>query len=372
MTVLYRKYRPKTFSEIVGQKHIVETLTNAVAQQMVAHAYLFYGPRGTGKTSTARLLAKSVNCENRKEGESEPCNKCSTCIQINEGRALDLVEVDAASNRGIDEIRSLRDEVNVVPVKSKYKVYILDECHELTKDASNALLKTLEEPPEHVIFILCTTEFFKVLPTIASRCQKFEFKKANLDSLLSHLYNIAEEENVKIEKEGLEVIARAAGGSTRDSLSLLNGVINMSVKGDTKKKKEAITKEQIEERLGVVALESVSQLIGFIAAQDKKSALKHIDKVHSRGIAIEDFLRRIVYYLRDLLLVKINPKFFDESGKFTQEEKNYLQQQEKQFSQEYLRRALSSFLESQNKIRWSETPQLILELAVVEAIEGKE
>lgn len=770
MPVLYRKYRPKTFSEIVGQEHVVKTLTNAILMGMVSHAYLFYGPRGTGKTTMARLLAKAVNCTRRKS--FEPCNQCISCIEISEGRAIDLIEIDAASNRGIDEIRSLREGVGVVPTKSKYKVYVIDECltgdhlitmsdgkvkkiseikngekvasielktgeiiegkvrnwfkrktnqiieiktpqtflrctpthrlwtfrdnrfslvqardlkvddfllspvylphiqkndltpdqlnllaliqcdghiskdaqmiqievrkdneyfqnivkkgmkgwgilkppvikitsrgttliriyskelkdiflglgcpagkksteidvsdtvfqaplksvksyidtcfccegnidfnkslnlyrlnfnstseifvrklqlllkkfgisssilkiprkdkkystvyrlslshynlqifqqkiglslkrkanilakcslkkekqdtipiekiiireqkkiklsyplraslgiypdirqhlsrravinfikvggvpelnkylqfryekikkikiqneeeivydftvenihtfiangicssncHQLTKEASNALLKTLEEPPRHVIFVLCTTEFSKVLPTITSRCQRFEFRKLNLSQIVRRLEIISKKEKIKIEKEAIELIARTAQGSIRDAESLLDEVM-ITV---PKSKESKIEKERVGEILGIVGIEVVSRLVDLLAKKDEKGALGYLSEIFERGVDIENFAKKLTSYLRDLFLVKINPKIFKEETIFTKEERENLQRQEEYFSEDSLKEMIRIFLDAQNQVRWQDLPQLPLELAVIDSI----
>ena len=218
--VFYRKWRPQTLAEVVGQEQVTQTLRNALAGRRVSHAYLFCGPRGTGKTSTGRILAKAINCLTT-EGKGEPCNTCAMCQAVTEGRALDVIEIDAASNTGVDNIRNLRERVNYVPSQARYKVYIIDEVHMLSTPASNALLKTLEEPPPHVIFVLATTEIHKVLPTIMSRCQRFDFRRISQKDSVSRLTHICNAEGIKIKPEALKLIARSASGSLRDAENIL-------------------------------------------------------------------------------------------------------------------------------------------------------
>ena len=219
--VLYRKYRPQKFGEVVGQEHVVTTLTNSIKGNNISHAYLFSGPRGSGKTTIARLFAKAINCENPTDG-FEPCNKCSSCLEIMAGNSMDLVEIDAASHTGVDDIRQLIEGVKFAPVKSKYKIFIIDECHQLSKSAANALLKTLEEPPAHAIFLLATTESHKMIPTILSRCQKFDFKRLQISEIMEKLEFISKKEGVKFEESALSLIALNSRGSFRDAESLLD------------------------------------------------------------------------------------------------------------------------------------------------------
>jgi DNA polymerase-3 subunit gamma/tau len=360
--VLYRKYRPQTFAEIVGQEHVIQTLRNAIEMNLVSHAYLFAGPRGSGKTTIARLLAKAVNCLQRKK--SEPCNTCSACEEINSGRALDILEIDAASNRGIDEVRELREGVRFVPSRLKYKVLILDEAHQLTRDAANALLKLVEEPPSHAMFILATTEPSKMIPTIASRCQRFDFRKLTLEEIVTRLEGISRQEGAQVEKSALELIALQAQGSLRDAESLLGQAITFST-ARGKKKTEA---EDLRDLLGLVETQAVSRLIELLLQKKAAEAIEFVNEVLERGRDPQEFAKATVNYLRNGMLLKINPDFHNPvvTG-FTLEELQTLKSQIAKLSQEELRRQLKLFMEAENKIRYSSMPQLPLELAIIEA-----
>jgi len=384
--VLYRKYRPQTFAEIIGQEHVVQTLVNAISSGMVSHAYLFAGPRGSGKTTIARLLAKAVNCQNRKENEFEPCNKCSSCMEIMQARSLDLLEIDAASHRGIDEIRELRDGIKFAPSKSKYKVFIIDESHQLTKEAANALLKTLEEPPSHAIFILATTEIHKMIPTIISRCQRFDFRKLTLPEIIKRLEIVSEKEKIKvdeagassspfanarvIEKAALELIAVNSGGSIRDAESLLDQVLTFSGQNS----KDEIKAQDIKDLLGLVEINTISKLTDFLCQKKASEAVNFLNEIADKGSDLQEFAKALINYLRQALILKIsggevaNPII---TG-LTKEELKLLQAQTLNFKEEELRRILNLFLEAENKMKYSPIPQLPLELAIIEAIESKE
>lgn len=358
--VLYRKYRPKTFSEFIGQEHVVKTLTNAISNGMISHAYLFSGPRGSGKTSLARLLAKAVNCQNRKETEAEPCNRCNSCLEINDGRAIDVIEIDAASHRGIDEVRELKDGIRFVPTKSKYKVYIIDESHQITKEAANALLKTLEEAPAHAIFILATTEIHKMIPTIVSRCQRFDFWRLTLPEILKKLEQITKNEKIKIEKPALELIALNAQGSLRDAESLLDQVFTLY--GE-----KQIKAEDIKDLLGLVELELVSKFTDFLCQKKAKGAIKFLQEITEKGLDLSEFSKALINYLRKSLVLKIMGEPNPLITGLTNEEIQKLKKQTEILKEEEIKKFIELFLEAQNKMKYSPIPQLPLELAVIEA-----
>ncbi len=293
--VFYRKWRPQTLAEVVGQEQVTRTLLNALKSSRVAHAYLFCGPRGTGKTSTGRILAKAVNCLTT-NGQDEPCNTCSMCRAITEGRALDVIEIDAASNTGVDNIRDLRERANYAPGEARYKVYIIDEVHMLSTSASNALLKTLEEPPPHVIFVLATTEVHKVLPTVLSRCQHFDFRRIAQADVVSRLSHICSSEGVKIKPEALRLIARSATGSLRDAENILEQLITYYG--------AEIELKQAQATLGISGDRRVKEMVKHIIDNDVAAGITTINSVSSEGLDLRPFNRELIEYLRALLLVK--------------------------------------------------------------------
>jgi len=361
MVSLYRKYRPKKFNEVVGQEHIVKTLTNALKMGLISHAYLFYGPRGSGKTTLARLLAKAVNCQSPEiDNDFEPCNQCQSCLEINHGKAVDLIEIDAASNRGIDEIRALKEGIEIVPLRAKYKVYIIDESHQLTKEASNALLKILEEPPKHAIFILCTTEFQRMLPTIISRCQKFEFRPLKLREIVEKLQKIAIEEKIDIEKEALELVAKVARGAMRDAESLLEEVINY--------KDGKITKKDVEDLLGILDFSKISNFVSLLAKKDKERCFEFLENLVSEGGDLIRFFEMFLEYLHLIFLAKILPKSLDEKG-LTQEEKEKIILQSKEFKDRELKEIVEKFTYLESTLRFSQNPLLPIELTLFEIFE---
>jgi len=367
--VLYRKYRPKTFAEVVGQEHVVQTLTNAISSGMVSHAYLFSGQRGSGKTTVARLLAKAVNCENR--NGFEPCNKCSSCNEINEARAIDLIEVDAASNRGIDEIRELRDGIRFSPTKSKYKVFIIDESHQLSKDAANALLKTLEEPPSHAIFILATTEIHKMIPTIISRCQRFDFRKLKVEEIIGRLETIVKKEGCLIDGAALELIALNSGGSMRDAEALLDQVLAFGGKNI----------EDIKDLLGMVDIKLVGQFTDLLFQKKASSVIEFLNEIIERGGDPHEFAKALINYLRYGLILKIGSTSSPQVGPelantaiagFTKEEKEKLLGQIVAVSEPDIRQILKFFMDAESKMKYSPIPQLPLELAIIESLQKEE
>ena len=292
--VFYRKWRPRTFSEVVGQEHVTQTLRHAVDSERVAHAYLFCGPRGTGKTSSGRILAKAVNCLNRAEGE--PCNNCTMCQAINEGSAPDIIEIDAASNNGIEDIRDLRERVNYAPNLARYKVYIIDEVHMISPAASNAFLKTLEEPPPHAIFILATTEAHKMLPTILSRCQRFDFRRLSQSAVISKLNFVCEKEDIHIEPEALRLISKLTTGSLRDAENLLEQLV--AYYG------HQIELHQVQTMLGISGDLRIKELAKHIIDKDTPAGLKTINSISNDGLDLRQFNGELIDYLRELLLAK--------------------------------------------------------------------
>ncbi len=292
-TVLARRYRPQQFGELVGQEHVAQALTNALKSNRVAHAYLFTGNRGVGKTSTARILAKALNCV---EGPTaKPCDKCDICRSIAEGEDFDVLEIDGASNRGIDEIREIRQSVNFRPTRARYKIYIVDEVHMLTREAFNALLKTLEEPPEHVKFFFATTEVQKVPVTILSRCQRFDFAGINVKSLAAQLGKIVESEGRQADPEALDLVARRAGGSMRDAESILDQLLAFTG--------EKLTTEQVQNLLGIFNDERITTLVDAVVAQQPAQVLQLLAQAVDEGLDLQELLNQLIEYWRDLMVV---------------------------------------------------------------------
>lgn len=358
--VFYRKFRPQKFSDIIGQEHIVTTLTNALATGTFSHGYLFAGPRGSGKTSAARVLAKALNCTGRKLGKDsfEPCNKCQPCQEITTGRALDIIEIDAASNRGIDEIRDLREKIKFAPTSTKYKVYIVDEVHMLTKEAFNALLKTLEEPPAHAIFIMATTEPQKVLPTILSRVQRFDFRRANISEIAKLLKKVAQKEDIKIDNDGIMLLSQLAFGSYRDALSLFGQIASLRKTAASK-----ISLLQIQEILGLSQDESVFDFISALATGDSKKAYKLINNLYLQGVELETFTEKLVEILRKIALYKFGEnQLFD----LTKEQQDEVKRLSELFGVEKLMTMVSKFALAISQIKSANLPQLPLEMLVFE------
>jgi DNA polymerase-3 subunit gamma/tau len=316
MQALYRKYRPKKLEDVLGQETNVEILRNAAAAGRLGQAYIFYGSRGSGKTTTARLLAKLLNCERRRDDPEfaklgEPCNECRECLAIDAQNSFDVIEIDAASNRGIDEIRNLKENIRTAPTSAAHKVYIIDEAHMLTGAAFNALLKTLEEPPAHAVIVLATTEFEKLPPTITSRAQRFVFKKLSKATIMGKLETIARAEKIKIDDDALELIAAAGEGSFRDAESLLDQIASLAgatIAGAGGKKSAATIDLATAERItGRTGTKKVHELAEFIVAKDLKGALAHLAAVADEGHNLVQFTKDLIHYLRKVLSLKINP-----------------------------------------------------------------
>jgi len=341
----------------VGQDPIRSTLEQAVAKNRVAQAYLFAGPRGSGKTTTARLIAKALNCERRKPGESEPCNECGSCLEITAGTSLDVLEIDGASNRGIEEIRNLRENVKYSASGGRFKVYIIDEAHQLTDFAWNALLKTLEEPPAHVRFVFCTTEPLEVPDTIASRCQVFEFRRLRSEELVKHLLLVAAAEKVSLEEDAAALIARASEGSVRDALGRLDQALAVSPEG--------VTAATVAQALGLVGLDAYFDLGEALAKRDPKLALQVLDRLHDAGSDVEEIADGLTHHLRQLLLIAVDPVLEKLVDAAPSDRERYVAQA-KEFRPTDLNAMLSLLLETRGLLRRAEAPRILLEVALVE------
>ena len=348
--VLYRKYRSQDFDQLIGQDHITKILKNAVKSGQLAQAYLLVGSRGTGKTSTARILAKAVNCLNIKE-DGNPCGECSICKAVTDGQFLDLIEIDAASNRGIDQIRDLKEKIEFSPTEGKYKVYIIDEVHMLTTEAFNALLKTLEEPPAHVIFILATTDVHKLPPTILSRCQRYDFRLGNNKEIEKVLVEAAKGEDTKIEKDALEVLVQNAKGSYRDALSLLDVVYSGQLKDGNAKK---ITKKEVSDVLGIPDIDVVYLLVKNLLKGDGATSLDLLHDLEAKGSNLQQFASFVLETLRGVLTEKIRGNL-SEKNSFA-----------KDLTMRELMTLIRLFLDAEGKMKYANDQLLVLELIIPE------
>lgn len=352
---LYRKWRPDTFEEVKGQDHVVTTLKNQIINNRIGHAFLFCGTRGTGKTSIAKLFAKAVNCEHPVNGS--PCNTCAACRAIADGSSMNVIEIDAASNNGVDNIRQIREEVQYSPSEGKYKVYIIDEVHMLTQGAFNALLKTLEEPPSYVIFILATTESHKIPITISSRCQKYEFRRISVETISDRLMELLGREEIEAEKKAVEYISKAADGSMRDALSILDQCIAFNIG-------RKLTYENVLDTIGAVDIDVFAKLLDSVIRLDVVEAINLVDEVVWQGRELSRFVSEFTWFLRNVLLIKVSP---DADKKLDMSAENLARMNElaEQIDTDTLIRYIHIFSDTSASIKYAVQKRVVLELAVI-------
>jgi DNA polymerase III subunit gamma/tau len=349
--VLARKYRPQTFAEVYAQEHVTEVLHNAITGNRIAHAYLFTGPRGVGKTSMARIMAKNLNCV---EGPTTtPCNKCHNCLEITSGTSTDVIEIDGASNTGVDDVRDLQLELLYPPTQSKYKIYIIDEVHMLSKNAFNALLKTLEEPPENVLFIFATTEPHKVLATIISRCQRYDFKRIPIDSIISRLRELVLQEGIEIDNESMHIIARKADGSMRDALSLLDQVLSYC--------QDKVVVEKVREIFGLIPSQVYSDLLKIIRTGDNNALLSYLQSIFDSGMDLQEMLNNMLEFLRIVVMRKIGMS----PAEIPTEEYALYDELVSLFNQDNLLYMMSILMQTRNEMKSSGNPSLIVEMVML-------
>ena len=354
-TALYRKFRPQEFEDVKGQEHIVTTLKNQIKADRIGHAYLFCGTRGTGKTTIAKILARAVNCEHPVDGS--PCNTCKTCRAINEGTSMNVIEIDAASNNGVDNIREIREEVAYRPTTGKYKVYIIDEVHMLSTGAFNALLKTLEEPPSYVIFILATTEAHKIPITILSRCQRYDFRRITADTIAARLQELMDKEGNDVEEKAIRYIAKAADGSMRDALSLLDQCIAFYLG-------EKLTYEKVLENLGAVDTQVFRRMLRQILQQDTAGTIKTLDEIIIQGRELGQFVTDFIWYLRNLLLISTS-EHPEEAVDASAENLERMKEESSMVDAETLMRYIRIFSELSNQIKYASQKRVLVEIALI-------
>ncbi len=355
-TALYRKFRPDNFFDVKGQEHIVTTLKNQIKAGRIGHAYLFTGTRGTGKTTVAKLMAKVVNCENTVDGN--PCNECRMCKGIASGTSMNVIEIDAASNNGVDNVREIVEEVRYSPTEGKYKVYIIDEVHMLSAGAFNALLKTIEEPPSYVIFILATTEVHKIPVTILSRCQRYDFKRITIDVIAERISELMKTENIEAEEKALRYVARVADGSMRDALSLMDQCISFYLG-------KKLTYDNVLDVLGAVDTQVFAKLLSFIREQNVGSCIKLLEEIESSGRELGQFTIDFIWYLRNLLLIKTTEDISDMVIEISTENLAILQQEAALIDELTLIRYIRVFSELSNQVRYASRKRVLIEIALI-------